>query len=154
MPTLSFLAAGDDWIDQSCQCGSDHRGDPEEPELSECPPSHEERGAGAARGVNGEIRDRDSDQVNEGQAKADRRWARSTDEKLNCCAKIRPPTELSYRLTVWLPTAVERRLRRAAESCESAFHDHVSQPVPPHLPGVIRRNLCHLITAAKLERME
>ena len=72
MPNLSFRVAGDEGIDQFCQCGSDHRGDPEEPKLSECPPSHEERGAGAARGVDGEIRGRDSDQVNEREAKADR----------------------------------------------------------------------------------
>jgi hypothetical protein len=64
--------ARDGGIDHSCQGGSDHRGDPEEPELPECPPSHEECGAGAAREVDGEIRDRDSDQVNQRHAKTDR----------------------------------------------------------------------------------
>ena len=72
MPALSFSAAGDEGIDRSCQCGSNHRGDPKEPKLSECPPSHEERGTAAARGVDGEIRDRDSDQVNQRETKADR----------------------------------------------------------------------------------
>ena len=72
MPALSFSADGDEGIDQFCQCGSNHRGDPEEPELSECPPSHEEREAAAASGVDGEICDRNSDQVNQCETKADR----------------------------------------------------------------------------------
>ena len=59
-------------VDEPGQQSADDRRDPEEPELLDRPAADEERGARAPRGVHGDVRHRDADQVDQREAEADR----------------------------------------------------------------------------------
>ena len=69
---LVFLrAAGDEGIDHTSQGAAEDRGNPEKPELGEGPSIRKDDGPGAARGVEGVIRDRDADRVDQRHGQAD-----------------------------------------------------------------------------------
>jgi len=64
-------AAGDDGIDHAGHGAAQDRGDPEEPELLQGPAVGKDGSGGAARGVEGEIRDRDPGPIDQGHGQAD-----------------------------------------------------------------------------------
>ncbi len=57
--------------DEAADDGSEDGCYPEEPELTECPAADEDRGAGAAGGVDRGVGDRDADEVDQREAEAD-----------------------------------------------------------------------------------
>src|SRR5580658_3336624 len=57
--------------DEARKGPSQKRRDPEEPQLLDGPPSHEERGARAARRIDRQVRDRNADEMHERQGQAD-----------------------------------------------------------------------------------
>src|SRR5262245_33768219 len=63
--------AGDRRISATGEDRAEDGGDPEEPELLEGPAADDEGWTGAARRVDGEVRDRDTDEVDDGEAEAD-----------------------------------------------------------------------------------
>ncbi len=67
-----FLRCGEEGGgDEAADDCSEDGGYPEEPELTECPASDEDRRAGAAGGVDRGVGDRDADEVDEREAEAD-----------------------------------------------------------------------------------
>ena len=71
-PLVLFEVASQERVEDSGQHGAQDRCDPEQPELAERPAADEDRGAGAARGVDREVRDGDPDQVDQREPEADR----------------------------------------------------------------------------------
>ena len=99
-PSHSFVGAADVPIDSGTKQSADDRRHPEKPQLLDRPASDKHGDAGAARRVDGGVRHRDADQVDQRQAEADR------DRRKPCGARLSVAPRMMSRNIMVMTTSL------------------------------------------------